>query len=231
MIILLRSILISFFTFIMIAVSAQVKSDNQDPVFGYDPLLYNGRVYAFFPKPGTTGTPFIFPEFDSRGSVTLRGITYVDLNLNYDVYNQQLVLNYKTALGSASLIELSLAWLESFEINRLHFEVVTGSDTSKRIYQVLGTGPHQIRYKLFKALLPDSRTSSRNYFFTNTEKEMYIFSANNMIRYKNNRSFIAVFNPVHHDAIKKFIRKHKIKVKKANDLKMAELINYCNSLS
>lgn len=226
-----RSVLITCFYFVMISAFAQVKVDNQDRIYGYDPLLYNGRVYAFFPKPGTAGTPYIFSDFDTQGSVTVRGVTYTNLNLNYDLYNQQLILNYKTILGSSSFIELSLAWLETFEIKDLHFEVVTSIDTSKRIFQVLGSGPYQIRYSLFKALLPDSRTASRNYFFTNTEKEMFVFSGNKMTKYKNNRSFTAAFSPTKQDAIRKFIRKNKIKVKKASDFKMTELINYCNTLS
>ena len=226
-----RSVLITCFYFVMISAFAQVKVDNQDRIYGYDPLLYNGRVYAFFPKPGTAGTPYIFSDFDTQGSVTVRGVTYTNLNLNYDLYNQQLILNYKTILGSSSFIELSLAWLETFEIKALHFEIVTNTDTSKRIFQVLGSGPYQIRYSLFKALLPDSRTASRNYFFTNTEKEMFVFSGNKMTKYKNNRSFTAAFSPTQQDAIRKFIRKSKIKVKKASDFKMTELINYCNTLS
>ena len=226
-----RSILITIFTFISIAAFAQVKVENQDQVYGYDPLLYNGRVYAFFQKPGTTGTPYIFADFDTQGSVTLRGVTYTQLSLNYDLYNQQLILNYKTVLGSSSFIELSLAWLETFEIKDLHFEVVTSSDTSKQIFQVLGSGPIQIRYYLFKALLPDTRTASRNYIFTDTEKERFVVSGDKMNRYKNNRSFVGIFNSSQQDAIRKYIRKNKIKVKKANDSKMTELINYCNTLS
>jgi hypothetical protein len=226
-----RSVLTFCLCFGMTTAFAQVKVDNQDLIYGYDPLLYNGRVYAYFPKPGTTGTPYIFPEFDKQGSVTLRGVTYANLNLNYDLYNQQVILNYKTLLGSSSFIELSLAWLETFEIKDLHFEIVTNTDTSKRIFQVLGSGPYQIRYSLYKALLPDSRTAARNYFFTGTEKERYVFSGDKMTKYKNNRSFIAAFNTKQQDSIRKFIRKNKIKVKKASDFKMTELINYCNTLS
>jgi len=227
----LRTALITCFCIAMTTVFSQGKTENQDIIYGYDPLLYNGRVYAFFPKPGTAGTPFIFPDFDTKSSVTLRGVTYTHLNLNYDLYNQQLILKYKTLSGSPALIELSLAWLESFEIKGLHFEIVTSFDTTKRIFQVLGAGPCQIRYSLFKALLPDSRTSSRNYIFTDTEKERFIFSGDKMTRYKNNRSFVAAFSPANQEAIRKFMRKNKIKVKRANDYKMTELINFCNSLA
>jgi hypothetical protein len=226
-----RSVLITcFYFFVVISAFAQVKADNQDRIYGYDPLLYNGRVYAYFPKPGTAGTPYLFPDFDAQGSVTLRGVTFTNVCINYDLYNQQLILNYKTVLGSSSFIELSLAWLENFQIKDSHFEVVTSSDTSKRIFQVLGSGTYQIRYSLYKALLPDSRTASRNFFFTDSEKESFVFSGNKMNRYKNNRSFVGTFSSSQQDAIRKYIRKNKIKVKKASDLKMIELINYCNTL-
>ena len=34
--------------------------------------------------------------------------------LNYDIYNQQLILKYKNNIGAANLIIISDAWLESF---------------------------------------------------------------------------------------------------------------------
>jgi len=209
---------------------AQVPHSDSDRIFGFDPLLYNGRVYSFFVQPGTEGTQFIDAEFDTKGNTTIRGTTYKDLVLNYDIYNQQLILKYTNALGSTSLIELSKAWLEMFEINGRHFEIITESDTSKRICQVIGNGRYSVRYYFYKELLPDTRSSSRKYVFSVSEKEMFIYSGVKMERYKNNRSFVSLFNAEQQEKIKKILRQQKIKVKKANDYKISELITYCNTL-
>ena len=213
------------------SVSAQAPENNPDQVYGFDPLLYNGRIYSFYPEPGTEGTQFLFDEFDAHGSVTLRSVTYSNVKINYDVYNQQLILEYKNAIGSASQIEISKAWLEMFDLHSCHFEMHTYIDTTKRIFQVLGNGPVKVLYYQRKELSVDTRTSSKKRFFSDAITERFISAGNKLLKYKNNRSFIAFFNSSDQDFIKKYLRKYKIKVKKAKDQQMTELITYCNTLS
>ena len=58
------------------SVSAQDTKKNSDQIYGFDPLLYNGRVYYFYPQPGTGGSQYLFDSFDESGSITIRGVTY-----------------------------------------------------------------------------------------------------------------------------------------------------------
>jgi hypothetical protein len=225
-----RQILVILLAFSSLISFAQAFEENHDRIYGYDPLLYNGRIYTFSPQPGTIGTQFLYPDFDKKGTATLRGIVYSDLTINYDVYNQQLVLKYVNSIGSGSQIEVSEAWLESFELYGSHFEILSTIDTTKRIFQVLGKGKVKIAYYRRKELALDTRTSSRNHFFSDPLLERFVMIGSKMDKYKNNRSFVAIFNPVQQDIIKKYLRKNKIKVKKANDMLMTDLINYCNTL-
>ncbi len=210
---------------------AQPGTIAPDRVYGLDPLLFNGRIYAFFPPEGTGGTQFLAEKFDAQGSVTLRGVTYTDLNLNYDIYNQQLVLKYKNTLGSLCLIEISAAWLESFDLGGRHFVLMAGNDTTNNIFQVLGNGPLKILFSRRKELRLDTRTSYRNHIFVDTPREMFVNKAESRVKFSNNRGFCAVFGTAQQELIRKYMRKHKIKVKKASDSLMTDLINYCNSLN
>lgn len=214
-----------------ITVSAQDTQKDADLVYGYDPLLYNGMAYFFFTKSGTGGTQYLEKQFDDKGSVTVRGVTYTNLNLNYDIYNQKLILKYENAIGSPNLIEISFAWLEKFELHGRHFELIASADTTTKIFQVLGNGPAKIMYFQFKKLLGQNLTESTDHFFTSTQRVTYVFNGNQRIKYKNKRSFVNAFAPTQHDLILKYIRQHKLKVQKANDFQMTELINYCNTLA
>lgn len=225
-----RQILILLLAFSSLICFAQVSEENHDRLYGYDPLLYNGRIYTFFPEPGTEGTQFLYTDFDANGIVTLRGISYRDVTINYDVYNQQLVLKYVNAIGSGSEIEISEAWLESFELHGSHFEILSTVDTTKRIYQVIGNGKAKIAYYRLKELPLDTRTSSRNRYFTDPIIVRYVMIGDKMDKFKNNRSFVDIFNPSLQDLIKKYLKRNKIKVKKANDPEVTGLINYCNTL-
>jgi hypothetical protein len=214
---------------VSITAVAQTTSYNHDPVYGYDPLLYNGRMYVFY-QPGTGGTQYLFNDFDTKGSITLRGVTYTNLSINYDIYNQQLILKYKDAIGSPRLIEISFAWLESFTLNNNLFEIYTETDSTKRIYQVLGSGDKKILFYHQKELLLHNQQISGSYYFSKGTREKYVLNGNKKVKFNNNRSFISVFSLPEQELLKKYIRQQNINVKKTNDYILNELINYCKTL-
>jgi hypothetical protein len=224
-------LLLPILVFTSVIVFAQATTYNPDKVYGYDPLLYNGRIYAFFPPAGTGGTQYLYDKFDTTGSITLRGITYSNLALNYDIYNQQLILKYKNALGTSDLIQISAAWLEKFEVGGRQFKFETITDTTRRIYQVIGIGASKVLYNYKKELLLDTRLGSIDHYFPDAIREMYVTTDGRMAKFKNNRSFVTAFSQPMQSPIKKYLRKNKIKVKKVKDNVMTELINFCNTLN
>jgi len=208
---------------------AQVSNDKNDPVYGFDPLLYNGRMYVFY-QPETGGTQYLYNDFDSKGSIIIRGVTYTNVNINYDIYNQQLILKYKDALGSPRLIEISFAWLDSFILEGKPFEVIAEASSTKRIYQVLGSGNKKILYGYQKKLLLHNHESSGTFYFSKIIKEKYVMNGTHIAKFNNNHSFISAFSLLEQDLIKKYIRNKNINIKKANDHILADLINYCITL-
>lgn len=164
------------------------------------------------------------------GSATIRGKTYNNLMLNYDIFNQQLILEYKNIIGAANLIIISDAWLESFSYNGLNFEIISSQDTLKRIFQVLGLGSNRILYYWKKNLKLDGLQGSKNYIFFAEKKEMNLYSDNRVLRFWNNRTFCSLFDSEKKIAIKEFLHKNHVNVKKAPDHSMTELILYCNTL-
>jgi len=210
---------------------AQSSNSKYDPIYGLNPILYNGRAYEFFPKSETGGTQYLLIDFDTRGSIKLRGVTYSNLNLNYDVFNQQLILKYIDEIGSTQLIEISFAWLESFIMDGRSYVILTDANSTKRIYQVLGANMLKVMYYQSKELKNDNIKSPGTQNFTDVQKERYVLINNVLISYKNNKSFIKGFSPDKQDLIKTYIHKHKINVRKAGDYVMTDLINYCNTIS
>jgi hypothetical protein len=228
---LLYRILISFSLLLnLLNVSAQQPGDNKDNIYGLDPLLYNGRSYTYFLPPNTGGSQYLNDSQFEIGSVTIRGITFNNLALNYDILNQELILKYKTSLSGTSVIIISEAWLESFSLRDTNFELITSQDTLKRIYQVLGTGPDRILYHFAKDLELDNVQGSRKYSFTPAIKEMYLYRDGNIFKYRNNKIFYSLFDSSKRPALKEYLKKNKINVKKVSDKTMHELISWCNSL-
>jgi hypothetical protein len=230
MTLLFRLVISLLFIFKLSCISAQQFRTGVDDVYGFDPSLYNGREYAFFPPLNTGGNQYFSGTGFESGSAKIRGVTYNALILNYDIYNQQLILKYKNSLDVPTLIIISDAWLESFSIKGLNFEIISSQDTLKRIYQVLGSGPNRILYYWQKKLKLNSNEGSKNYFFSDAKKEMNVYSDNRILRYWSNKTFCSLFTTENKIALKEYLRKNKINVKKASDIIMTELILYCNTL-
>jgi hypothetical protein len=213
---------------ILSAQPAVVKSDD---VSDSDPLLYNGKQYAFFIPLATGGHQFFNDPLFESGSVTIRGVTYTDLLLNYDIYNQQLVLQYVNNLGTKNQIVLSEAWLESFRLKEIDFELIRTQDSLKQIYQVIGTGQYRILYKWKKELVMDGFIGAKNHTFSAPGKEMNLCSDGHILRYKNNKTLTSLFLPGKKERIIEYLRANRINVKRSADSTINRLINHINSLS
>lgn len=213
------------------SLKAQAPEQGPDQVYGYNPLLYNGMVYRFFVLPQTKGTQYLLDAYDYQGSVTVRGITYTNVSLNYDICNQKLIMKYKNEIGAPVLIQISDAWLEKASLGGSNFEVVTLADSSKRLYKVVGNGNVKIMYYLSKDFLIDNMKSTNSQYFSESRQEMFVASDGQLKGFRNNASFIRIFNHEQQSLIKVYIRNHNINVKKAGDKAMSDLINYCNTLS
>jgi hypothetical protein len=217
-----------FFFFISPFSYAQ-KEINID-VFNPDPVLYNGRFYFFFPPPGTEGNQFLTDRTFISGSARLWGIDYNELLLNYDIFNQQLIMKYEIKTGASRQIIISDAWLESFSLNGMKFEFLETPDGTKKIFQVIGEGPYRILYLRWKKMELARFHGSMNHMFSAPVKEMNLFSYGKIYRYHNNRSFCSLFDPSVRDDIKDYLRELKINVKKADDDSIYGLITFCNSI-
>jgi hypothetical protein len=225
-----RIVFLFFFVFTVPEIVAQQSGNSIDEFYGSDPLLYNGKFYTFRPPLDTRGHQYFKDLKFETGSVKIRGITYSDLLLNYDIYNQQLILKYKFSSGAINLIIISDAWLEKFGFGEYNFEIVSTPGNPKQIFQVLGTGAYRILYSWNINLHLDNTYGAKNFAFTGIKREMNIFTGNQILKYSNNKSFYTLFDPEKRTSVKEYLRKNKINVKKATDQTMAELIDFCNTL-
>jgi len=173
----------------------------------------------------------LLEEFDPHGALTVRGVTYTNLTLNYDICNQQLVLKYLNSLGSSSLVAISDAWLESFTLGDRYFEIISEASTGKRIYQVLGNGNEKVMYYQSREMLIDNAKSYKNYYFSTVRMKKFVYTEGSLTSFNTNRNFIKAFKPGKQELIMKYIRNKGIDIKKANDTIMTDLINYCNTLA
>jgi hypothetical protein len=226
---LMRSFSVIFLFILPGMMFAQMASVNVDEVYGLDPILYNGKKYTYFLPSGTGGNQYLFSPDYYIGSVTIKGQTFDLITLNYDIYNQQLLLQYATEAGSLSIIEVSKAWLESFWLGVKKFNYIDLGD-GPRFYQVLGEGQLQVLYYWSKDLKLDVTYGAHSFTFTPAMKDSWLLIDGKLLPFKNKHTFLSAFNPAQRPLINDYIRRSKVRIKKASDQAMTQLINYIGSL-
>lgn len=230
----------SFMSVLLIITFASVNCYAQTPVlsanriYGLNPLLYNGAFYTFFPAASTKGSQFLDSKKFVTGSVQIRGKKFNNLLLNYDVYNQKVVLKFKNEMSNMREIVLSTVWLKSFNLGNKHFEVFSFPGVKSKIYQVIGKGYYEILYTWSKDYNLSNNYGATNFVFSKPVRESYLKAGNKLIHYKSNKSFVDLFGSKNKSVLNKYLRKNRIKLnrpKKSGSQAVLNLINYCNSLS
>lgn len=221
-------LLVCFLGYVQLTFSQEAKTAF-DGLYGLDQELYNGRRYVYFPPLQTGGHQFLQSESFSQGSVSLRGKLYTDLLLNFDIYNQQLVIRYINQLGATEQLVVSDAWLRVFSFKDMKFEYLQVADSSWKIAQVIGEQPFEILVFWHKDLSLDTRHGATNHVFSKALKKTWLRNNELMQEFKNKRSFVKLFPKDFQSDLKKYMRNERFSFKKASDESIAELLHFCTS--
>jgi hypothetical protein len=218
---------------ILITFSGTLKSQEPvkdlDRVYGLDQTLYNGKKYTYMPPAGTKGNQFLTSSQYSAGTVILKGKTYRDITLNYDIFNQKLLLRYANETGPLNIIEVSTSWLTGFSLGDMKFEFLH-LESERQFYQVLGEGRVRILYHWRKTMDLDGSVGAYGFVFSRALRDSYVLMDGQLKQFRTKRSLIRLFDPALWPEIKKYLRKNRINMKKSSDLTMAEMITFIGNI-
>jgi hypothetical protein len=223
------SLLIISLFFFAAAVLSQDTIRYFDQVFGLDQTLHNGIKYTYAPPPGTHGHQYLASQFFSTGSVTIKGKQYNDVNLNFDILNQELLLKYADNHNPFNVIQISKSWLDGFRIGEMNFELVEVKNQPV-IYQVIGEGPVRFLFFWRKSLDLDGAIGSYFYAYSQPVRDSYIQMKGLIVPFNSRNSFLKIFDASKRPEIKAFLRKNKINVRKATDQEMMGLARFIGNM-
>ena len=224
--------------------------------YGVDPLLVNG-VYFENPYHNAKGHQFLLDGDFHLGSVIFRNKRYDEVRLMYDVYSQQIVANHKVTkeirvkLSGDELVSeewlrqqiaakqesnnemltnyLSNEFINEFWLNESHFKRLSLEDNEPEYYQVISENEqlkcyyswYKIRYKSY------DKGDYLSYSFSESKFKSYMLIEGKLSRYWNNRTFLKLFPDNSKSQIRSFLRTNKIKVNKADNSSITEVIHFC----
>lgn len=196
--------------------------------YGSDADLVNGEKY-YYPYRQSQGDPFFFTN--PRSSVVLvLDKEFADQQLRYDVFNQQLILDFQDIYGATSSLVMRKEWVEAFAFENREFIRMKGPEGEAGYFQLISKGPVTCIYSWSKNHLLNLTSGVQSYYFSEPVKESYLVIDGQFYAYRNNRAFLKAFDPELQKSVKQFMKQARLKVNKAPDSQIRHLVEYCNSL-
>lgn len=196
--------------------------------YGSDADLVNGEKY-YYPYRQSQGDPFFFPE--SRAAlVQIHDKEFPGQMLRYDIFSQQLILDYQDLYGATNSLVLREEWVKGFAFEKQQFVRMKDPEGQNVYFQLVSGGHLSCVYKWSKGHQLNLSSGEQGYYFTEPTKESFLVIGGQFYPYRSNRSFIKALDPGLQKTVKQFMKEAKLKVNKAPDSQIRHLVEYCNSL-
>jgi len=196
--------------------------------YGNDADLVNGEKY-FYPYRQSQGDPFFFSESQSA-VIRIRTKEFAGQQLRYDIFNQQLILDFQDIYGANSSLVMRSEWVEAFSFEKQDFIRMKGPEGDPEYYQLVSGGDISCVYKWSKNQQLNLTSGVQSYYFTEATKDAYLVIEGKFYPYRSNKAFLKAFETELQKSVKQFMKETKLKVNKASDIQIRHLVEYCNSL-
>ncbi len=193
-----------------------------------DPVIQNG-VYYSYPYYNAIGHPFLDQKDFDIGSVVFREKLYMELSINYDLFNQQLILSREYE-GVLQMNLLEIQFVSGFYLKDKQFIKADFQGGVPEFFQVIAeTGTISCYYAWYKERREVRDSGNRSIFsFSDQKSRRYLYLGGQLTRFKNNKSFVKIFPDASRSLIKDYLRENQLLVLEASDQAMGSLIGYCD---
>lgn len=210
---------------------AQMLKDYQqfEKLYGLDQNLVNGVRYI--PEyPGSDGHPFLDDEHFSYGTIQIGPKSYSNVLIAYNVYKQNIIMQYTSFAGGPEMIILPNQHIQSFQLDLRKFEKLDPGAEGEKYYQVIDGGGLKCYYYWTKVLNRSTSPGGSFYNFSSLKRKFYLLKKGEVYSFKSKGSFIGLFESQYKKAIKSYFRENRIRMKLISDKKMIGLLKFCNEL-
>ncbi len=219
-------------------ISNNVLQDCIENYYGENDLLINGNIYIPT-NPKISGHQFYLNNEYLRGKVFIKGQTFDNLLLKYDIVHDDIILLHKNKTGSRIEIILSNKLIDSFYLSAKnsnfyyeHFintNLIRNNDFSNKYLKSINIGKIKFLIGYKKKYFATYTDVNPSGLFSKSTKTIYMLKDKTLYKIKNKKNLISFFKE-HKTEIKHFFKKNKIKFKKINDSQLLQLSKYINNL-
>lgn len=198
--------------------------------YGVNQQLANG-VYFEDTYRGAKGHPYLVEDQFTLGAVTFYGKEYQDVSLKYDLFGKQLLISHQED-GMVFATVLAMELTDAFSIHGLQFRKLVLTEDEPSYYQVIAEEKVLHCYYAWFRTRYESIGENENklYSFTEDQQRRYLVMDQEVYRYFNNWTFIRIFDRSLRGAIRSHLRQHDLKIQKATDEQVGEVIRFIAQL-
>ena len=203
-----------------------------DNYYGTDDRLINGEVYMR-KYTGIKGSPYLFDEKWINGNLFIKGKVYKDKSININLETGQVILNAELKDGLFTKIVLNNTFLDSIDIAGRRFvnsEDYFPADSSSTYFEIIYETDFVYVVSYRKEFLREYTDSTPLGRYSGLKSERMIIIKGERINVNREKAFLNFFGQNNIKAIRAFIKKNRIKYKKADSYKLQKLLAFCGTL-
>ncbi len=209
--------------------SGEEISSYTENRYGPFTSLINGEEY-YYPYRQALGDPF-FPVHDhNKASVRINGKVYENQQIKYDIYNNLVVLDFNDMNGALKSIILRSEWLDYFVLGNILFKKFRDEHGSERFGQVIYEGDITCFYLWTKRYQPNTRFGESRYSFSDPFRHSFILLNGELRPYNGRHSFLKCFPVKDRPYIKTYLKKNRVRIRRASDADMSLLMEFINQI-
>lgn len=203
-----------------------------DSIYGTDDILVNGGLY-FPTHPLAQGNPYLTKTDWTKGIIFSKGKSFKDVDLQYDLTMDKIVLQKTLNNGKLVKIVLNNELVDSFAFDQKKFvnaRWILLDNSVKGFVELIYDKEIRFFVKYHKEYISQFTDSNPYGKYSKVKSARYIYNNNILTKVSNKKSLLKYFE-LYKKEIKKYLRKNHINYKKANSRQLFDLIDHCNELS
>jgi len=194
-----------------------------DVIHGSDYNLLNGRQYYLLYS--NTSHPFLNTELARTGKVVLSGVVYDGIPINYDLYQQVVILQYISNTGEIRYLVLNKEFLEEFRLDGKVFRKA-GPPGEEEYAQVIEAGTLRLLIFWNRNMHYTASMNQTPYRYSDPSKKIFLEKNGVLQPVNSGSSFLSHFSEAQKSAVRQYMRQERIRIKRASDLQLQKLLEY-----
>ena len=202
--------------------------ENFDHLNGPDYNLLNGRQFDL-PYSGISH-PYLNADRYRPGCLLLNGEAYDSVTINYDIVDQQVILQSPDNSDQIIKVVLNRELIDQFKIDGLTFRLMSLPETGSPFFQAVSSGDISCYLLWEKKLIRSTASGNTSYNYSKQSREIYIQTEGRLQLVNSRSSFTGIFDEAYRKQIKGYLHREKIRFRNASDEMLSDLMDFCAGL-